>query len=104
MFFGLDAIESQVRWNSSQQMGALVQYLCVQNIKDSGIYVGGTIEQVRSQWQKMYESVPAEYITLIFHYAQQPKSDVLATLERFMEEVVPHLDANEAPATLSKIA
>jgi alkanesulfonate monooxygenase SsuD/methylene tetrahydromethanopterin reductase-like flavin-dependent oxidoreductase (luciferase family) len=76
----------------------------VQNIKDSGIYVGGTIEQVRSQWQEMYKSVPAEYITLIFHYAQQPKSDVLATLERFMEEVVPHLDANEAPATLSKIA
>jgi alkanesulfonate monooxygenase SsuD/methylene tetrahydromethanopterin reductase-like flavin-dependent oxidoreductase (luciferase family) len=68
----------------------------VQNIKESGIYIGGTVEQVRKSWVEMYSEVPAEYITLIFHYAQQPKEDVIATLRRFMTEVVPHLDAAES--------
>ena len=66
-----------------------------QNIKDSGIYIGGTIEQVRQAWIDIYSEFPAEYITLIFHYAQQPKDDVIATLTRFMTEVVPYLEAPE---------
>jgi alkanesulfonate monooxygenase SsuD/methylene tetrahydromethanopterin reductase-like flavin-dependent oxidoreductase (luciferase family) len=64
-----------------------------QNIKESGIYIGGTIEQVRQAWIDIYSEFPAEYITLIFHYAQQPKDDVIATLTRFMTEVVPYLEA-----------
>lgn len=41
----------------------------------------------------MFEQVPSEYMTLIFHYAQQPKEDVIAELERFMMHVWPQLDA-----------
>jgi len=69
----------------------------VENIKGSGIYTGGTVEKVRDEWLKMYADVPAEYITIICHYAQQPKDDVIATLEKFMTEVWPHLECG-APA------
>jgi alkanesulfonate monooxygenase SsuD/methylene tetrahydromethanopterin reductase-like flavin-dependent oxidoreductase (luciferase family) len=69
----------------------------VQNISESGIYTGGTLEQVRAQWRALYAQVPCEYITLIFHYAQQPKDDVLRELELFMTKVLPDLEA--APAS-----
>lgn len=65
----------------------------VENISNSGIYVGGTVERVQAQWEEMFEEVPSEYITLIFHYAQQPKDDVIAELERFMTRVWPRLEA-----------
>jgi alkanesulfonate monooxygenase SsuD/methylene tetrahydromethanopterin reductase-like flavin-dependent oxidoreductase (luciferase family) len=65
----------------------------VQNITESGIYTGGTLDEVRAQWRAIYEEVPSEYITLIFHYAQQPKDDVIRELEIFMTKVVPELDA-----------
>jgi alkanesulfonate monooxygenase SsuD/methylene tetrahydromethanopterin reductase-like flavin-dependent oxidoreductase (luciferase family) len=65
----------------------------VKNIKESGIYIGGTVEDVRKTWLDIYAEFPAEYITLIFHYAQQPKEDVIATLQKFMTEVWPHLHA-----------
>jgi len=68
----------------------------VENIKGSGIYTGGTVEQVRAQWQQIFGVVPSEYITLIFHYAQQPKDDVIATLQRFMTQVWPQLESAES--------
>lgn len=41
----------------------------VENIENSGIYIGGTLDQVRSQCASVFEEVPSECITLIFHYA-----------------------------------
>ena len=55
------------------------------------------VDQVTREWVSMYEQVPSEYITLIFHYAQQPKDDVLRELEAFMTKVVPELDAAGSP-------
>jgi len=78
----------------------------IQNIKDSGIYSVGNLEQVKNEWQRMYDVVPAEYITLIFHYAQQPKDDVLRELEQFMTKVLPTLEAvtnSREPSTRSRI-
>jgi alkanesulfonate monooxygenase SsuD/methylene tetrahydromethanopterin reductase-like flavin-dependent oxidoreductase (luciferase family) len=63
------------------------------NISESGIYTGGTLDQVRAEWQRLYQQVPAEYITLIFHFAQQPKDDVLRELELFMTKILPRLEA-----------
>lgn len=67
----------------------------IQNIKKSGVYIGGTADQVRDEWIRMYREVPAEYITLIFHYAQQPKEDCIKTIARFMTEVWPYLEYDE---------
>jgi alkanesulfonate monooxygenase SsuD/methylene tetrahydromethanopterin reductase-like flavin-dependent oxidoreductase (luciferase family) len=73
----------------------------LENIKNSGIYIGGTVESVRSQWMKMYENVPAEYITLVFHYAQQPKDDVIETISNFMTQVWPYLECPSAKKSLA---
>ena len=72
----------------------------VENIKGSGIYIGGTVEEVRKEWLQIYSEFPAEYITLIFHYAQQPKEDVIDAIRLFMTEVVPYLEA-ASPAELA---
>ena len=70
----------------------------VQNIRESGIYTVGTLDSVRDQWRRIYDQVPCEYITLIYHFAQQPKDSVLKELELFMTKVLPHLEAAE-PST-----
>jgi alkanesulfonate monooxygenase SsuD/methylene tetrahydromethanopterin reductase-like flavin-dependent oxidoreductase (luciferase family) len=68
----------------------------VENIKESGIFHGGTLEQLTEQFVNSYKIMPAEYITLIWHYAQEPKDEVIEELKIFMEKVLPEL---EAPVT-----
>ena len=73
----------------------------MQSMKESGIFMGGTVEQLKSQWRQIYATLPAEYITLIWHYAQCPAQLVLDELEVFMTKVLPELDApvsSERPA------
>lgn len=65
----------------------------VQNMRESGIFTVGTAEEVRDEWRRMFDAVPCEYITLIYHFAQEPKDEVLRDLEAFMTKVVPHLEA-----------
>ncbi|MFT4582082.1 MAG: alkanesulfonate monooxygenase SsuD [Gammaproteobacteria bacterium] len=60
---------------------------------DSGIFMGGTVAELKDQWHKIYEELPVEYITLIWHYAQCPKEVMLEELGVFMNEVLPELDA-----------
>ena len=67
----------------------------VQNIKDSGIFHGGTLEQLTAQFVNAYSKVPAEFITLIWHYAQEPKDEVIHELEVFMTKVLPELEVPE---------
>jgi hypothetical protein len=46
--------------------------------------------------------VPCEYITLIWHWAQQPKEDMLEELQIFMDKVLPELDTPDfEPVTLA---
>ena len=61
-------------------------------IRKSDMFVTGTLDQVRDQLVREYEELPSEYFVLIFHYAQHPKEDVIATLETFMKEIKPALD------------
>ncbi|MBO6785158.1 MAG: LLM class flavin-dependent oxidoreductase, partial [Alphaproteobacteria bacterium] len=42
----------------------------IQGMKDSDIFIGGTVDESIKAWQKIYEQVPCEYITLIWHWAQ----------------------------------
>ena len=59
----------------------------------TGIFTGGTLQELKDQWCNMYEQLPAEYITLIWHYAQCPKEVMLEELNVFLTEVLPQLDA-----------
>ena len=48
--------------------------------------------ELRRQLIEQWKVFPAEYITLINHYAQTPKEVVIETLDTFMRQVKPALD------------
>jgi hypothetical protein len=52
----------------------------------------GTVDEVRNQLVEEWKKFPAEYLTLIYHYAQMPKEVVIKNLELFMREIKPALD------------
>ncbi|MPZ23303.1 MAG: LLM class flavin-dependent oxidoreductase [Dehalococcoidia bacterium] len=58
----------------------------------SGLWIPGTIDQVRDEFVRQWKQVPAEYVVLIIHYAQQPKDSTIESLEKFMKYVKPALD------------
>jgi alkanesulfonate monooxygenase SsuD/methylene tetrahydromethanopterin reductase-like flavin-dependent oxidoreductase (luciferase family) len=64
----------------------------VQSVIDCGLWMHGTIDEVRQQFVRQWEELPAEYVVLIFHYAQQPLESVLRNMRLFMEHVKPALD------------
>ncbi len=72
----------------------------VQSVLDSGLWMAGTVEQVTEQFVRQWRELPAEYVVLIFHYAQMPKEAVIENMRLFMEHVKPALDelTDYAPA------
>ncbi|MGH7776768.1 MAG: LLM class flavin-dependent oxidoreductase [Candidatus Dormibacterales bacterium] len=64
----------------------------VQSALDCGLWMAGTVDEVRSQFVEQWRELPAEYVVLIFHYAQQPAASVIQNLELFMRHVKPALD------------
>ena len=58
----------------------------------SGLYAAGTIDSVRTQLVEQFRAVPAEYLVLIYHYAQMPKDKVIENMEIFMKHVKPAID------------
>jgi alkanesulfonate monooxygenase SsuD/methylene tetrahydromethanopterin reductase-like flavin-dependent oxidoreductase (luciferase family) len=57
-----------------------------------GMWAVGTVDEVRRQLVEEWKQFPAEYLTLIYHYAQMPKEVVIRNLELFMREIKPALD------------
>ena len=64
----------------------------VQGMKDSQLFIGGTVDECVAGWKKIFDQAPCEYITLIWHWAQQPKEDMLEELQLFMNEILPELE------------
>jgi len=64
----------------------------VQSVLDSGLWVCGTAAEVRDQFVAQWRELPAEYLVLVCHYAQQPLESVVENLEQFMRHVKPALD------------
>jgi len=64
----------------------------VDRMVDTGIFIGGTVEDTIAEWKHTYERIPSEYICLIWHYAMCPKETVIEELEIFMEKVLPELE------------
>jgi alkanesulfonate monooxygenase SsuD/methylene tetrahydromethanopterin reductase-like flavin-dependent oxidoreductase (luciferase family) len=64
----------------------------VQSVVDCGLWMHGTPEMVRDQFVAQWQELPAEYVVLIFHYAQMPADAVIRNMELFMEHVKPALD------------
>lgn len=57
-----------------------------------GLWAVGTVDEVRRQLVDEWKQFPAEYFTLIYHYAQMPKEEVIRSLRTFMREIKPALD------------
>jgi alkanesulfonate monooxygenase SsuD/methylene tetrahydromethanopterin reductase-like flavin-dependent oxidoreductase (luciferase family) len=64
----------------------------VGSVVNSGLWVVGTPEQVRDEYVRLWKQLPAEFVVLIYHFAQQPADSVVRQLELFMEHVKPALD------------
>lgn len=64
----------------------------VGSVLNSGLWVVGTPEQVREDYVRLWQQLPAEYVVLIYHFAQQPADSVIRQLELFMQHVKPALD------------
>ena len=58
----------------------------------TGLFMGGSVSEIRDQFLEQWRHLPAEYVILIYHYAQQPKESVINNLKLFMDEVKPALD------------
>jgi alkanesulfonate monooxygenase SsuD/methylene tetrahydromethanopterin reductase-like flavin-dependent oxidoreductase (luciferase family) len=75
----------------------------VQSMLDSGLWAAGSVAEVRDEFVRQWRELPAEYVVLIFHYAQMPADDVVRNMELFMRHVKPALDEMteyEAPAAV----
>jgi alkanesulfonate monooxygenase SsuD/methylene tetrahydromethanopterin reductase-like flavin-dependent oxidoreductase (luciferase family) len=75
----------------------------IQAVIDCGLYVGGTAEDVRQQLQSQLDRLPAEYLVLIWHWAQQPTHDVMREMERFARDVLPKLDNSGAKVQVAPV-
>ncbi len=64
----------------------------VRAITKYGLWAIGTPDEVRRQLVEEWKQFPCEYVTLIYHYAQMPKDEVVENLEAFMKHVKPALD------------
>ena len=63
-----------------------------EKLENQETHAWGTVEDVREKLVRQWKLLPAEYVSLIIHYAQQPKESVIRNLELFMTEVKPALD------------
>ena len=61
-------------------------------MKDHKFILGGTVDDAIADWREIYSRIPCEYITLIWHWAQQPKDELLEEIRLFMDKVVPELE------------
>lgn len=64
----------------------------VGSVTGCGLWYVDSVNEVQQQFISQWKIVPAEYLVLIFHYAQQPKESVISNLELFMSRIKPALD------------
>ena len=63
-----------------------------QSLVDSGLYLAGNIDEVRDQFIAQWRQLPAEYVTIVSHYGQQPLESAIRNLELFAEHILPALN------------
>ncbi|MPZ23011.1 MAG: LLM class flavin-dependent oxidoreductase [Dehalococcoidia bacterium] len=59
---------------------------------NTGLWIAGSLEDVKRQYIEQWKQLPAEYAVIICHYAQQPLESVVENLSQFMEHIKPELD------------
>jgi alkanesulfonate monooxygenase SsuD/methylene tetrahydromethanopterin reductase-like flavin-dependent oxidoreductase (luciferase family) len=69
----------------------------LQGMKDSGLFLGGTVDQAKAQFAAEWEQVPYEYSVLIWHWAQQPVDDLIREMELMATKVYPEIGGLAGP-------
>jgi hypothetical protein len=64
----------------------------VDSVLASSLWLIGTPGQVRDQYIELWRQLPAEYVVIIYHFAQQPVDSVIENMATWMEHVKPALD------------
>lgn len=64
----------------------------VGSVLAAGLFSAGTVDEVRQDFARQWDELPAEYCVLIFHYPQMPAGKVVENLEAFMTKIKPDLD------------
>jgi alkanesulfonate monooxygenase SsuD/methylene tetrahydromethanopterin reductase-like flavin-dependent oxidoreductase (luciferase family) len=70
-------------------------------MQNTSFLAGGTVDEAIRYWTGIFEQSPFEYITLIWHFAQQPKDLVLEEMQLFMDKVLPELEVPDYPVASS---
>ena len=65
----------------------------LEGMKKSELFIGGSLREAKDAWRRIYDVMPCEYVTLIWHWAQVPKEVLLEELDLFMREIAPELEA-----------
>lgn len=58
----------------------------------AGGWVTGSTSEVRDKLVEQWQDLPCEYIVVTWHYAQQPKDEVIEQLGILMDDIKPTLD------------
>jgi alkanesulfonate monooxygenase SsuD/methylene tetrahydromethanopterin reductase-like flavin-dependent oxidoreductase (luciferase family) len=58
----------------------------------NGLFIIGTVDDVKRQMIEQWQQLPAEYCCFIMHYDIQPKDVCVQELEMFMTHIKPELD------------
>ena len=93
-FYGpfFDALgRSNVEGEKLAPLDATPQEL-IDPILDTGLWISGTVDQMREQFIEQWKVLPAEYMMWVTHFAQQPKESIIHNMEVFMKEVKPVID------------
>ncbi|HEX2275659.1 MAG TPA: LLM class flavin-dependent oxidoreductase, partial [Candidatus Tectomicrobia bacterium] len=64
----------------------------VESVLASSLWLIGTPGQVRDQYVQLWRQLPAEYVVIIYHFAQQPVDSVIENMAAWMQHVKPALD------------
>jgi alkanesulfonate monooxygenase SsuD/methylene tetrahydromethanopterin reductase-like flavin-dependent oxidoreductase (luciferase family) len=70
---------------------------------DSGMLIGGTVDQVKRQVEKFLEVLPIDYFVWLFHWGVFPREEGLRMLELFAEHIMPEfgMDSSKLEAAAS---
>jgi hypothetical protein len=69
----------------------------VQSVKNCGLWLGGTPDEAAKAFQREWDIVPCEYLTLIYHWPHQSTAETIRDLERMATEVLPALGGMTPP-------
>jgi alkanesulfonate monooxygenase SsuD/methylene tetrahydromethanopterin reductase-like flavin-dependent oxidoreductase (luciferase family) len=68
---------------------------------NSGLLIGGTVDQVKRQVEGFLEKMPIDYFVWLYHWGMIPREEALPMLELFGTEIMPEFGLTGAAVTVA---